>query len=486
MILMFSFLFLVLVVFIHDVFISKKRTIVRNFPVIGHLRYLIERVGPELRQYLVASDREELPFNRRDRSYIYASAKGQSRMIGFGSDADFSKPGHIIIKHSEFPTPIGHSDHEKDVVECDKLIGPKRKRPFHPKSIVNISGMSFGSTGSKFTSSSNNGARLSGAFQDTGEGGFSPYHACGGDVIFQIGTGYFGCGYTNEFGDRIFSLKMLQDLVEKNPNIRAISIKLSQGAKAGHGGVLPGKKVTKEIAAIRGVEVGKTVFSPIHHSSFSDVSQLVDFIEKIAEATGLPVGIKSAVSGSEFWEDLASIMYRRYGSGPDFIQVDGGEGGTGSAPPAFADNISLPFFEAFPIVYTAFKKMNLHRDVFFIGSGKLGLPTKAMMAFAMGVDSISIAREVMMSAGCIQAMKCHKGNCPAGIATHSWWLQRGYDVQDKSERIARFIKTLRNDILHLCYANGCDHPSKISSESVMIRVGDKGFMTLKEIIGYEK
>jgi glutamate synthase domain-containing protein 2 len=346
--------------------------------------------------------------------------------------------------------------------------------------------MSFGSTGAKFTSSVNQAVNIADAFQDTGEGGITPYHAHSGDVVLQIGTGYFGCGYTNEFGERIFSLKLLEDIIKKYPNIRAISIKLSQGAKAGHGGVLPGKKVTKEIADIRGVEIGKTVFSPPHHSAFSNVDELVTFVEKIASSTGLPVGIKSAVSDSRFWKELAGTMYRRYPEGPDFIQVDGGEGGTGSAPPSFADNISLPFFDAFPIVYKTFKEFNLTDRVFFIGSGRLGLPTKAVMAFSMGVNAISIAREAMMSAGCIQAMRCHTGNCPAGIATHSWWLQRGYDEKDKSVRIARFIKTLRRDILHLCYAAGHDHPSKFNTESVMVRHPEKGFVTLKEIVGYEK
>ena len=307
--------------------------------------------------------------------------------------------------------------------------------------------MSYGALGPNATTANNIAALEAGMYHNTGEGGFSPYHETADQVVFQIGTGYFGCGITMADGrTRKFSMSHLLELVSKHPSIKAIEIKLSQGAKAGKGGVLPGSKVTEEIAKIRGVDVGKDVISPAQHNAFNSVDGLIDFVEMIADNTGLPVGIKSAVGKSDFWEELAKRMSER-GKGPDFITIDGGEGGTGAAPVPFADHVSLPFMDAFPLVYKIFQKHRLTDRVVFIASAKLGFPAKAVVAFAMGADLINIAREIMMSAGCIQAKKCHMGTCPAGIATHNWWLNRGFDIEDKSQRIARFVKELRKDIL---------------------------------------
>ena len=313
----------------------------------------------------------------------------------------------------------------------------------------------------------NKGAKIADAYHNTGEGGLSPYHSNGGDVVFHFGTGYFGV----RAEDGGFSMEKMVKLVENNPFIRAIEVKLSQGAKPGKGGVLPGKKITKEIAEIRGVEIGKTVLSPPNHKAFSNVPELVDFVEAIADATGLPVGIKAAIGKLDQWEELASIMEKE-NRGPDFIAIDGGEGGTGAAPPSFADHVSLPWIYGFSDVYKLFQKYNLTERVVFVGSGKLGFPAKAAMAFAMGVDCINVAREAMMSIGCIQAQICHTNRCPAGIATQSKWLQNGIKIPLKSERLSQYFKTFRKELIEITHAAGYEHPCQFNMNDIEMNVDD--------------
>ena len=412
-------------VFISDVYVQKSRTILHNFPLVGHMRYWLEKIGPELRQYIVANNREELPFNRTERAWVYASSKKQNSYQGFGTDQDITAAGHVFIKPNMFPFPL-KSDHinakDKYLIPCAKVMGSfsKRRRPYRPKSIVNISAMSYGSLSAKAMDSLNKGALLAGCYHNTGEGGLSPYHKNGSDIIFHIGTGYFGI----RDKDGNFDIEKLVDLVNNNPFIRAIEVKLSQGAKPGKGGVLPAAKITEEIAEIRGVELGKDVISPAYHSTFSTLEEMIDFIELIAERTGLPVGIKSAVGKLNMWYKLADLM-KSSGKGPDFITIDGGEGGTGAAPPSFANHVSLPFTFAFSKIYKVFQAAALSERIVFIGSSKLGFPSSAMMAFSMGVDCINVAREALMSIGCIQSQICHTNECPAGIATQSKWLQNG-------------------------------------------------------------
>ncbi|MEJ2113218.1 MAG: FMN-binding glutamate synthase family protein, partial [Flavobacteriaceae bacterium] len=364
---------------IRDIFIHRKHTISHNFPIVGHLRYLLEKIGPELRQYLVANNREELPFNRIERGWIYASAKRENNYEGFGTDRDIYAHHHIFVNNAMIPFKI-HKNHpntiDKTFLPCAIVIGlyNKRKKPFRPASVINVSAMSFGSLSAKAIESLNKGVKIAGAYHNTGEGGLSPYHSHGGDVIFHFGTGYFGVRDKN--GN--FSMEKLVELVKNNPFIRAIEVKLSQGAKPGKGGVLPGAKISHEIATIRGVEVGKDVLSPPNHSAFSNVNEMLDFIEEIAGKTGLPVGIKAAIGKLEQWEELADLMLKT-GKGPDFITVDGGEGGTGAAPPSFADHVSLPWVYGFSDLYKLFQSKGLTERIVFIGSGKLGFPAKAAM-----------------------------------------------------------------------------------------------------------
>ncbi|APQ18696.1 FMN-binding glutamate synthase family protein [Maribacter hydrothermalis] len=480
------FLFIFLVA-IWDIFIQKRHTIKHNFPVVGHLRYWLESIGPEMRQYFVANNREELPFNRIERGWIYASAKKENNYEGFGSDRDLYAHQHIFIKNRMmgFEVPNGHPNAtEPTFIPCAKVMGlhNNRRKPFRPASVINVSAMSFGSLSAAAVEAMNKGVRKAGAFHNTGEGGLSPYHKHGGDIVFHFGTGYFGV--RTEDGN--FSMEKMKLLVENNPSIKAIEIKLSQGAKPGKGGVLPGAKITPELAEIRGVEVGKDVLSPATHKAFSNVIELMALIEAIADETGLPVGIKGAIGKLDQWEELADMMLKT-GKGPDFITVDGGEGGTGAAPPSFADHVSLPWVYGFSSLYRVFLNRNLTDRIVFIGSGKLGFPAKAAMAFAMGADCINVAREAMMSIGCIQAQVCHTNRCPTGIATQSKWLQKGINVPLKSDRLAQYFNTFRKEFLEITHAAGYEHPSQFTMDDVQVNVDDNDLnRSLASTYGYNK
>lgn len=464
-------LIIIAIIAIQDI-LQRKHTIRHNFPVIGRIRYLFEGIGPEIRQYFVANNREELPFNRIERSWVYASSKNENNYEGFGTDRDIYAHQHIFVNNAMFPFKI-EADHpnsiDKTFLPCAKVMGEfnKRRKPYRPASIINVSAMSFGSLSARAVESMNKGVKLAGAYHNTGEGGLSPYHCHGGDVVFHFGTGYFGV----RAKDGSFSMEKMKKLVEDHPYVRAIEIKLSQGAKPGKGGVLPGAKISQEIADIRGVEVGKTVLSPPNHSAFSTVNEMVDFIEAIAEETGLPVGIKAAIGKLEQWEELADTMIRT-GKGPDFISVDGGEGGTGAAPPSFADHVSLPWVYGFGDLYSLFQKKGVTERIVFIGSGKLGFPAKAAMAFAMGADCVNVAREAMMSIGCIQAQICHTNRCPSGVATQSKWLQRGIDIPLKSERLAQYFKTFRKELIEITHASGYEHPCQFTMDDIDVNVDD--------------
>ncbi|MFN8436311.1 MAG: FMN-binding glutamate synthase family protein [Cytophagales bacterium] len=479
---------LLLIIALKDIFFNRKHTIKHNFPVVGHLRYFLEKIGPELRQYIVANNREELPFTRSERSWVYASSKKENNYQGFGTDQDLSRPGHVFIKPSLFPFKVTDKNHpnfkDLNLVPCAKIMGAynNRRRPYRPYSIVNISGMSFGSLSAKAIESLNKGAAKAGAYQNTGEGGLSPYHKYGADVMFHFGTGYFGV--RDEHGN--FSMQKLKEIVDQNPNIRAIDIKISQGAKPGKGGVLPAAKITKEISDIRGIPMGKDAISPASHSAFSDIPSFLDFIEDIAQETGLPVGFKAAVGKMEMWEELANEMLKR-NTGPDFITIDGGEGGTGAAPPAFSESVSLPWVYGFANVYKIFKDKGLADRIVFCASGKLGFPAKAVMAFAMGADVIHVAREAMMSIGCIQAQVCHTNRCPAGVATQNNWLQNGIDVTHKAVRAYNYLTTLRKEILEITHACGYEHPCQIQMSDIDLSMGDNNFTkSLDECFGYTK
>ena len=466
--------------------VQHKHAILRNFPIVGHFRYWLETVGPELRQYIVTNNNEERPFSRDQRRWVYASSKRVNNYFGFGSDQDMElQPNYLIIKHDAFPlqAPIPGDDayDPQFTIPCAKILGAARGRAkaFRPSSVINISGMSFGSLSGPAVEALNRGAAIAGCLHNTGEGGVSPYHLKGGDLVWQIGSGYFGC----READGRFSMSRFLETIEQCPQIRAIEVKLSQGAKPGVGGLLPQAKISAEIAKARGIPLGRDCASPSVHSAFGNADTLLDFVESIATATGLPVGIKSAVGDSTFWTTLARLMSTS-ARGVDFITIDGGEGGTGASPLVFTDHVALPFKVGFSRVQKIFNEEGLHEQVVFVGSGRLGFPEAALFGFGLGCDLINVGREAMLAIGCIQAQRCHTNHCPTGITTQHPWLIRGLDPTLKGARLANYVVALRKDLLALSRACGMEHPALITADHLELLDSRFGSQTIAELFGY--
>jgi glutamate synthase (ferredoxin) len=467
----------------HDL-VQRRHALLRNFPVLGHARYWLESIGPELRQYVVAGNDEERPFSRDQRRWVYASSKLENNYFGFGTDNDLEhSSGNVIVHHRTFGrTTATHGVPGQEAwLPCAKVMGAARGRrqAFRPDSIVNISAMSFGSLSGPAIEALNGGAAIAGCLHNTGEGGLSPYHRKGGELILQIGTAYFGC----RDEDGRFSIDRLKDVVASGP-VRALEIKLSQGAKPGLGGVLPAPKVSAEIAQTRGVPMGVDCVSPSRHAECHDVDSMLDWVEMLADETGLPVGIKAAVGELDFWHDLATQMAET-DRGVDFITIDGGEGGTGASPLIFTDAVSLPFRLGFARVYPIFARLGLADRIVFIGAGKLGLPDNALVAMSLGADMVNVGREAMLSIGCIQAQKCHTDTCPTGVATQNKWLAHGLDPQLKAARAANYIKTLRRDLLKVAESAGVEHPALMGPDLVEVLNTLSEGKTIREIYEYE-
>ena len=476
---------ILVLIFVYDI-TQKRHAIVRNFPLVGHFRYIFEAIGPELRQYIVTNNNEERPFSRDQRRWVYASSKKQNNYFGFGTDQNVEQaPNYLIVKHAAFPlcakTKLDSDYDPYYKIPCAKTIGAHRdrKHKFRPGSVINISGMSFGSLSANATKAMNAGAKIAGCFHNTGEGGISPHHKQGGDLVFQIGTASFGCREK----DGRFSISKLKDLAAENP-IKAIEIKLSQGAKPGLGGMLPAAKINREIAETRGIPEGVDCISPSSNSEFSDVDSLLDFVEMVASETGLPVGIKSAIGEEKFWIDLTTQMSNT-DRGVDYIAVDGGEGGTGAAPLVFSDHVGMPFKQGFSLVYSTFVKAGLQNKVVFMGAGKLGLPDTALLAMSLGCDLVSVAREAMLAIGCIQAQKCHSDHCPTGVATQSKWLGRGLDPASKADRLGNYIITLRKELLQLTHSCGVLHPGFVRPDVLEFANTKFGRQSATDLFGYE-
>jgi len=460
---------------------QPKHTIMHNYPVIGHLRYFFEKIGPELRQYFIENNREGLPFNRSQRSYIYASAKKENNNEGFGSDKDFADPKHFFINNAFFPQKFNPASIEYPI-KPTKVIGAKRRTPYQPKSIINISGMSFGALSGVAVESMNVGAKLADCYQTTGEGGLSKYHCGGADIVFQFGTGYNGV--RNEDGS--FSMEKLVELVHTNPFIKMVEIKLHQGAKPGAWSILPQNKMTEEIRLTRGLKLGQDSISPGYHTAFSNTKEMINFIEEVAKFTGLPVGIKCGVGKLDTWSELVTTM-RQTNCGPDYIVIDGAEGGTGSAKGSFVDHVGLPFAEAFSSVYKLFQEQNMEKSVVWIGSGKLGFPAQTIYALALGCDMVNIGRESMISIGCIQAQQCHLNTCPSGVATQNEWKQAGLNPALKSVRFSNYLKQLQKDIMEITASAGYKHPSEFNTFDIKMNSSEGiPMMSLQEYFNYKK
>ena len=429
---------------------QKSNAVRRNYPVIGRFRNLFEHLGEFFRQYFFAMDREEMPFNRAERNWAYRAAKGESTTIAFGSTRDLRPVGTPLFVNCPFPTL------EKDARPTSTLvIGPECEQPYTAPSVFNISAMSYGALSKVAVQALARGAGKAGCWINTGEGGLSPYHLEGeGDVVFQIGTAKFGA---RDKDGNLDVEKLAQ--TASHPRVRMVEIKLSQGAKPGKGGMLPGSKVTEEIARIRMIAVGEDSVSPNRHPDVNNVVELLDLVARVRDTTGKPTGIKFVVGAYGWLDELCEeILLRGPESAPDFITVDSSEGGTGAAPQALMDFVGLPLRESLPLVGATLRRHNLKSRIAVIASGKLVTPGEAAWALCAGADFIASARGFLFSLGCIQALQCNKNTCPTGITTHDKDLQKGLDVADKSERVYRYAKAMQKELGTISHSCGVLEP----------------------------
>ncbi len=429
---------------------QTESTLRRNYPVIARFRYLFEHLGEFFRQYFFAQDREEMPFNRAERSWVYRAAKNVDSTVAFGSSRDLRKSGTVYFVNCPFPTL------EEDTKDpASVVIGPYSKEPYETKSTFNISGMSYGAISIPAIRALSAGARKTGAWMNTGEGGLSPYHLEGGaDIVFQIGTAKFGVRKP-EGG---FDEEKLRE-VAAHDQVKMFELKLSQGAKPGKGGILPGAKVTKEISTIRGISVGNDAISPNRHPEINSVEDLLNMLNYIRDITGKPVGFKAVVGAYGFFETLCqSIIKRGIRSAPDFITIDSADGGTGAAPMSLIDNMGMPIRESLPLVIDILKKYGLRDRVKICASGKMINPSEVAWAYCTGADFVNSARGFMFALGCIQALQCNKNTCPTGITTHNKKLQFGLDPTLKAERVASYIKNMRKEIGIIAHSCGVSEP----------------------------
>ncbi|MCP5243638.1 MAG: FMN-binding glutamate synthase family protein [Burkholderiales bacterium] len=444
--------------FIQDI-TQKKHSILRNYPIIGRLRFFFEEQGKYFRQYFFSNDREEMPFNRATRNWVYRHSKDKGGVVGFGSTNDLREPGAIIFVNAAFPIL-----EENQLPTPPLMIGEGyAKHPFVAKSIINISGMSYGAISKPAVRSLSLGAVKAGCWLNTGEGGLAPYHLEGKcDVIMQIGTAKYGI--RDEHGD--FSTQRATELGEL---VKAFEIKLSQGAKPGKGGLLPGSKITEEIAMIRGIPAFRDSVSPNRHKDIDNIDELLDKINQLREITGRPVGIKTAIGGWHFINELCDrIVQKGLHYAPDFITIDGGEGGSGAAPQTLMDSVSLPIMEALPRVVDSLIESNLKDRIRIVAAGKLITATHGAWALCAGADFVNTARGFMFSLGCIQAMRCHKNTCPTGVTTHNPRLQSGLVVEEKCIRVANYARNFNKEVAMIAHSCGLRHAREFKREHVRI------------------
>ncbi|MBI5256236.1 MAG: FMN-binding glutamate synthase family protein [Burkholderiales bacterium] len=453
---------------------QTRHALLRNYPVIGHLRFLFEWVRPEIRQYFLESDREAVPFSRQQRSLVYQRSKGESDKRPFGTQLDVHDTGYEWINHSLKPTVIGSHDF-RITIGADP--GSRCRQPYSA-SLFNISAMSFGALSAHAILALNAGAKKGGFAHDTGEGSISEHHRKhGGDLVWEIGSGYFGC--RNEDGS--FSEARFVDNA-MHPQVKLIEVKLSQGAKPGHGGVLPGPKVTPEIAAARGVPVGVDCVSPAAHSAFSTPVQLLQFLDRLRELSGgKPVGFKFCVGHPWEWFAIAKAMLET-DLLPDFIVVDGAEGGTGAAPLEFTDHVGAPLQEGLRLVHNTLVGLNLRGRIKIGCAGKIVSAFDIARAMAVGADWCNSARGFMFALGCIQAQHCHTGACPTGVTTQDPLRQQALVVPDKQERVLRFHHNTLEALKELVQAAGLRHPNEITTAHIVRRTSDHSVRLLANLL----
>ena len=465
------FLSPIIVLWIYDL-LQRKHAVLRNFPVLGHFRFIMEFIRPEIQQYFIANDLEEHPYNRETRSIIYQRSKNVRDTVPFGTDRDILQIGYTWVLHSLDP---------KQVSEVEPRItigGPDCLKPYNA-SRLNISGMSFGSLSANALMALNKGAMHGNFAQNTGEGGISPYHLQGGDIVFQIGTAYFGCrDDQGHFDENEFA-------VESNrPQVKMIEIKLSQGDKPSHGGILPAAKLTKEIAKVRKVKMGQDVISPAAHSAFNSPLGLMQFIKKLRDLSGgKPIGFKLCIGRKDEFLGICKAMLET-NILPDFITVDGAEGGTGAAPLEFTNHVGEPLEAGLVFVHNALVGINLRDKIRIICSGKIATGFDMVEKISLGADICNSARGMMMSIGCVQSKQCNANTCPTGVATQSKRLQYGLVVEEKQFHAFNFHKNTIHSFCEIVGAMGLTNPSQLHPSFIMRRVSSEHAKPISEIHQY--
>ena len=462
----------VVVLFILDV-TQTKHAIRRNFPVIGRFRYLFEHLGEFFRQYFFALDREELPFNRAERSWVYRACKSRQNTIAFGSTRDLRRPGTVIYLNDPWPLL------DADIAEPALLtIGPDCELPFATHSLINVSAMSYGAISRPAVQALSRGAKMAGIWLNTGEGGLSPYHLEGGaDLVFQIGTAKYG---VRDDSGRLSPARLKE--IAAHDSVRMFEIKLSQGAKPGKGGILPGSKVTEEVARIRGIPVHVDSISPNRHPELETADDLLDMIDLVRSATGKPVGIKAVIGSLRGVDELCEAILRRgLESAPDFFTIDSGDGGTGAAPMPLMDSVGMVIRESLPLVVDRLTAAGLDGRIRVVASGKMIIPSEVAWAFCVGADFVQTARGFMFALGCIQALQCNRNTCPTGVTTHNARLQRGLDPMDKSERVANYVRHLVEEVGMIAHSCGVTEPRLLERRHCRIVGADARSIPLDEL-----
>ncbi len=463
---------LVIVLYIIDR-AQTQNAIRRNYPVVGRFRYIFERLGEFFRQYFFALDREEMPFNRAERSWVNRASQDADNTVAFGSTRNLSPPGTIIFVNC--PYPVLSTDVSPT---SERTIGPYAKKPYVTDSLVNVSAMSYGAISTPAVRALSHGSKMAGNWLNTGEGGLSPYHLEGGcDIVFQIGTAKYG---VRDAEGKLSDDKLRE--VAAHEQVRMFELKLSQGAKPGKGGILPGGKVTPEIAEIRGIPEGQDSISPNRHPEIDSAEDLLDMIGHIREVTGKPVGFKAVIGAYGWLEELFELIQKRgIESAPDFITVDSGDGGTGAAPMSLMDSVGLPIKESLPLVVDMLNRYGLKERIQVIASGKLITPSEAAWALCVGADFICSARGFMFALGCIQAMQCNRNTCPTGITTHDKRLQRGLVPENKAVRVAKYSENIRKEIGIIAHACGVPEPRRLRRYHCRIVQEDGRSIPLNEL-----
>jgi len=441
--------------------IQKTQTIRRNYPVIGRFRYLFEHLGEFFRQYFFALDREELPFNRAERSWVYRAAKEVDSTVAFGSTRPLDREGEVNFLNSAFPVLDEDALPPKTLVVGDGYC----QNPYSASSVLNISGMSYGAISTPAVLSLSRGAKAAGVWMNTGEGGLSPYHLEGGcDIVFQIGTAKYGVRDENGGLDD----EKLREIAN-HEQVRMFEIKLSQGAKPGKGGILPGEKVTEEISKIRHINVGQDSLSPNAHPELKNVGDILDMVERVRTVTGKPTGFKMVVGQIGFFHDLFVEIHRRgIASAPDFITIDSADGGTGAAPQALIDFMGMPIRESLPLVVDLLHEYGLKERIKVIASGKLISPDAVAWALCVGADFCTSARGFMLALGCIQALQCNKNTCPTGITTHNKDLQKGLVPSEKSKRVTAYAKQVAYGVGIIAHSCGAVEPRSLERSHMRV------------------